>query len=169
MDSTSFVPIGFDERHFTLGEANDIVREQFVFVRDVPTLRLRANQFEVPKYETDAYGEFTWGVAVQDVLASNFGFSSFILLRGPLTPEVHRETYSRLEHQGLDPSPRIADEHEPSLLYALIMLHEVAHICLGHGRTESATESERNEREADKWAWTELKRSWHLFPAVAGR
>ena len=156
-------PVGFDKRHFALAADFGISRCRIIFVENSEGMRRKARALGVADNETAAYDSNVWALRVQrDDLPK--GPDVFILLRGPLEPDLHERTYRRLESQDLNPSLRIAASGEPELLYGFLLLHEVAHHVLGHGKAESPTQSEQQEHEADSWAWAELRRSWSLFP-----
>jgi hypothetical protein len=160
VDSTSVPPEGFDERHFALAAAHGVSRERIIFVRSLDGMRSEAKRLDVPEAERAGYGENTWGLRIQrDDLPK--GPDVFIVLKGALTPEIHAGTHGRLVGRELDPSVRFRATGEPEFLYAFLLLHEIAHHCLGHGGPEDAGRD--IEDEADRWAYAELLRNWRTF------
>ena len=132
MEGQCTTPTGFDERHFVLAQTHGIGRERILFVQSPAEMRLMAQKLGVAEHEAECLNENVWGLRVQrDNLPR--GPDVFILLRVPLTQELHLKTYGRLENRLLDPSPRILATGEPHFLYAFLLRHEIAHHVLGHG------------------------------------
>lgn len=73
-----------------------------------------------------------------------------IVLVWPLAPEVHETTYKRLKRQGFSPIENYRDISKTDWLLAFVLLHEIAHYKLNHGREGD------HEDEADFWAHYEL-------------
>lgn len=156
--------MGFDERHFRLAADYGISRERILFVGSAEEMRSEARRLGVSDAESERYGESTWGLSIQrDDIPG--GPDVFIVLKGPLTADIHADTEWRLLRRGLDPSPRFRATGEPEFLYAFLLLHEIAHHVVAHGRAISDDEKEKQELEADSWAWSELKKHWNQFPA----
>lgn len=155
--------MGFDERHFRLAASYGISRERILFVRSLGEMRSEARRLEVSEAESDSYGENTWGLSIQrDDIPG--GPDVFIVLRGPLTEDVHIATYRRLSVGELDPSPRILATGEPDFLYGFLLLHEIAHHVLAHGGQEGTGSD--IEGEADRWAYAEFHRHGLSLTAV---
>ena len=164
MTATGVPPLGFDDRHFRLAADYGISRERILFVRSLDEMRSEARRLGVSDAESERSGEHTWGLSIQrDDIPG--GPDVFIVLKGPLSEDVHIETHVRLEGRDLEPSLRFLATGEPEFLFAFLVLHETAHHVLAHCRAASAGEGDEQEREADSWAWSELRKHWNLFPA----
>lgn len=148
--------MGFDDRHFRLAADYGISRERILFVRSLDEMRSEARRLGVSDAESERYGEHTWGLSIQrDDIPG--GPDVFIVLKGPLTEDIHAETYGRLAGRDLEPSLRFLATGEPEFLFAFILLHEVAHHRLGHSGDADAGRD--IEDEADRWAYAEVLRN----------
>jgi|GEM_PF-1686679 len=136
-------------------EGYSISKDRVSFFRDLDELRSVANHYGVPEKVWEDYTGETYGLLIQvdDILG---GPDYRMLLVHPLPREAFMGTYNRLNGRDLKPSIKFAVSDNKRLLYAFILLHEIAHHQLKHGIPKDESEKERNEIEADTWAMGNL-------------
>lgn len=149
-------PSSFSQKHYDLARSHGIEPNQIIFFSDIGDMRVIAAQFDVPPERAAEHHELTAGLCIRPMPGDSFD-STRILLRNPLPPGEHLRTYIRLGVE--DPSDTFLDANRNDILYAFLLLHEIAHHLLNH---DPASGYERVEREADAWAYQELRKSAFL-------
>jgi hypothetical protein len=150
-----------NEKHYRLAESFGISRCQIYVFDSLDELKQLASSRGVIDEEIRQYTEETCGLNIRE--NSKCGVSAceiFIRRNGHLNGG--KQSYDRLKGRDLQPSIRFMD-NDGAIFYAFVLLHEIAHTLLNHDAQNSAEIYDRNELEADEWAFSRLMESTEFF------
>lgn len=141
-------------KHRFLLESFGIAPEQVLIVPSVHELRETARRMLDPR----DYADGVVGICLRPDAALKLPDPQIVLV-WPVDSSVHALTGRRLNSYGLAHTANYWDASQRDWLLAFLILHEIAHFQLGHGKNAPPTV----EFEADRWAHSELLKRYDQF------
>lgn len=145
-------PPSLPDRHLAILAVHGIEPARLLLFADHAELCRIAAEKGVDPQEIENYGTGTRGLRIQEDENDLGGPNVWILIQSPLPPEARGETIDRLRGWEFDCPACITAAESMEGVLAFILLHEIAHHVLCHGKPGSLTEGLLIEREADQWA-----------------